>query len=68
MVEASTKHELSAVVPHLTVVPSEPTTEAKSAEAGAQRLLTAVVELQLRKEGELDQLSQRRQRMHRRDR
>ena len=68
MVEASTKHELSAVATHLTVVPNEPTTAAKSAAAGVQRLLTAVVELQLRKEGELDQLSRRRQRTHRGDR
>jgi hypothetical protein len=68
VVEASREHETSASVAHLTLVPNEPTTETAAAEAGAQRLLVAVAELQLRKEGELDQLSQRRQRTHRRDR
>jgi hypothetical protein len=68
VVEASREHETSASVAHLTLVPNEHTTETASAEAGAQRLLVAVAELQLRKEGELDQLSRRRLRMHRGDR
>jgi hypothetical protein len=68
VVEASREHEMSASVAHLTLVPNEPTTKTASAEAGAQRLLVAVAELQLRKEGELDQLSLRRQRTHRGDR
>ena len=65
MVEASRENEASAVVAHLTLVPNGPTTATALAEAGAQRLLAAVAELQLRKHGQSDELSRRRQRAHR---
>jgi hypothetical protein len=52
-------------VAHLTLVPNGPTTATALAEAGAQRLLAAVAELQVRKDGQSDELSQRRQRAHR---
>ena len=65
MVEASRENEASAVVAHLTLVPNGPTTATALAEAGAQRLLAAVAELQLRKDGQSDELSRRRQRAHR---
>jgi len=65
VVDASRRQETSSVPAHLTLVPNEPTTETALAEAGAQRLLAAVTDLQLRKDGQLDQLSERRQRMHR---
>ena len=65
MVEASRENETSVVVAHLTLVPNEPTTATALAEAGAQRLLAAVAELQLRKDGQSDELSRRRQRAHR---
>jgi hypothetical protein len=65
VVEASREHETNLDVAHLTLVPSEPTTATASAEAGAQRLLAAVAELQLRKDGQSDELSKRRQRVHR---
>jgi hypothetical protein len=63
VVEASTKHETKVVVAHLTLVPSEPMSETAMAEAGAQRLLDAVAELQLRKEGLSIQVN-RRKRLH----
>jgi hypothetical protein len=65
VVEASRENEASAVVAHLTLVPNGPTTATALAEAGAQRLLAAVAELQLRKDGQSDELSRRRQRAHR---
>jgi hypothetical protein len=64
VVEASTKHETRVVVTHLTLVPSEPMSETAMAEAGAQRLLAAVAELQLRKEGQSSQVNKRRKRQH----
>jgi hypothetical protein len=64
VVEASTKHVTKVVVPYLTLVPSEPMSETAMAEAGAQRLLVAVAELQLRKEGQSSQVNNRK-RLHR---
>jgi hypothetical protein len=63
VVEASTNHETKVDAPHLTLVPSEPMSETAMAEAGAQRLLAAVAELQLRKEGQSSQLNNR-ERLH----
>ena len=65
MVEASRENETGMAMAHLTLVPNGPTTATALAEAGAQRLLAAVAELQLRKDGQSDELSQRRQRAHR---
>ena len=65
VVEASREHETNLDVAYLPLVPNEPTTSTASAEAGAQRLLAAVAELQLRKDGQSDELSKRRQRAHR---
>ena len=65
MVEASRENETSEVVAHLTLVPNEPTTAKALAEAGAQRLLAAVAELQLRKDAQSDELSRRRRRVQR---
>ena len=67
MVEASTKHETKVVVAHLTLVPSEPMSETAKAEAGTQRLLAAVTELQLRKEGQSksNQMNKPRKGLHR---
>jgi hypothetical protein len=64
VVEASMKHETKVVVAHLTLVPSEPMSERAMAEAGAQRLLAAVAELQLRKEGQSSQVNKRRKGLH----
>jgi hypothetical protein len=65
VVEASREHETGLSAAHLTLVPNELTTETALAEAGAQRLLAAVAELQLHKDEQPDELSKRRQRVHR---